>query len=141
MELGELLKLFLVDLQSLFRSRVGKGSLTLPQVLLLSSIPDRGIDMTSLALRLSLDNSTITRLVDVVVRRGWAEKKRSSGDRRVTLVSLTGTGERLQLEIEEEIDAFGNLIYQALHFEDRDEVKAALTALHWTVSKQLLKQN
>ena len=58
MEFGELLNQFLIDLQSLFRTHTKSLNLTLPQIMLLSSIPTDGIDMTSLSHRLGVDNST-----------------------------------------------------------------------------------
>ena len=68
MEFGELLKLFLLDLQRLFRSKIVDGELTLSQILLISCIPDESIDMTSLAQQIGVDNSTLTRLVDILIR-------------------------------------------------------------------------
>jgi len=65
MEFGELLKAFLLDLQSLFRFQVRNPDLTLPQILLLSTISDEGTDMSSLSKQMGVDNSTMTRLIDV----------------------------------------------------------------------------
>ena len=39
MEFGELLKQFLIDLQSVFRTQLKKLDLTLSQIILISSIP------------------------------------------------------------------------------------------------------
>ena len=67
MEFGELLNQFLIDLQSLFRTHTKSLNLTLPQIMLLSSIPTDGIDMTSLSHRLGIDNSTLTRLINYLI--------------------------------------------------------------------------
>jgi len=45
MEFGELLKVFLLDLQSLFRLKVSNPNITLPQILLLSTNSDKKIDI------------------------------------------------------------------------------------------------
>ena len=74
MEFGELLKAFFLDLQSLFRFQVSNPDLTLPQILLLSTISDEGTDMSSLSKQMGVDNSTMTRLIDVLIRNGWAIK-------------------------------------------------------------------
>ena len=74
MEFGELLNQFLIDLQSLFRTQTKSLNLTLPQIMLLSSIPTDGIDMTSLSHRLGVDNSTLTRLIDVLVKNRYVQK-------------------------------------------------------------------
>ena len=66
MEFGELLKQFLIDLQSLFRTQFKKLDLTLSQIILISSIPIDGIDMTTLSIKIGVDNSTLTRLIDIL---------------------------------------------------------------------------
>ena len=139
MEFGELLKLFLLDLQRLFRSRIVNGDLTLPQILLISSIPDDGIDMTSMSQQLGVDNSTLTRLVDVLIKRKWVEKTKDKYDRRITLLILTDEGQDTQETIEERIDHYGDIVYEAIPLEDREEVKEILSSFHWTLSKILMK--
>lgn len=140
MEFGELLKHVLMDLQSLFRSQVSKTDLSLPQILLLSSVPDEGIDMTTLSRKMGVDPSTMTRLVGVLIRRGWAVKETAETDRRMTLVRLTGKGEKLQQDIETKIEAFGRSILSSYPLEDREEVKEILLGLHWNLSKRNLER-
>ncbi len=139
MEFGELLKQFLLDLQRLFRTRMTDEDLTLPQILLISCIPDDGIDMTSLAQRLGVDNSTLTRLVDVILKRGWVFKTKDEQDKRITLLHLSDKGEHIQDIIENKLDHLGRQVYNAVQAEDRDEVKEILSAFHWSLSKMLLK--
>ena len=140
MEFGELLKDFFLDLQSLFRSRISKGSITLPQVLLISIIPDDGIDMSSLAKKLGVDNSTATRLVDKIIENQWVKRKKSKIDGRVTLIILTDKGEELQNEIESRIDTLGDEMEFIIPLENRDQYKNILSSFHWQVSKLLLKK-
>ncbi|MEE8335747.1 MAG: MarR family transcriptional regulator [Candidatus Neomarinimicrobiota bacterium] len=135
MELGEILKLLLIDLQALFRSRVRDQNLTLTQIMVISSIPTEGIDMTSLARRLAVDTSTITRLIDVLLKRGWVVKQKNPKDKRSTLVKLAQEGQAIQERIEDKIDRFGEEINQEIHYEDRAEMKEVLTSLHWIISK------
>ena len=63
MHYGELISLFLIDLQRLFRLNISINDLTYSQTLAIISIPDDGIEMSELAWTLGLDNSTVTRLV------------------------------------------------------------------------------
>ncbi|HIC39224.1 MAG TPA: MarR family transcriptional regulator [Candidatus Marinimicrobia bacterium] len=139
MEFGELLKLFLLDLQRLFRSKIVDGELTLSQILLISCIPDESIDMTSLAQQIGVDNSTLTRLVDVLLRRDWVFKTKDTIDKRITLLGLTQKGEEIQNKIEDRIDYYGDMVYESIAVEDRDEVKEILSSFHWTLSKMLMK--
>ena len=139
MEFGELLKALLLDLQSLFRFQVSNPDLTLPQILLLSSISDEGVDMSSLSKQMGVDNSTMTRLIDVLIRNGWAIKYKNKKDGRVVMVEITKKGEVLQKEIDKNIDKFGYEIYNSISQEDREEVMEILTEFHWVLSKNLLR--
>jgi DNA-binding MarR family transcriptional regulator len=139
MEFGELVKIFLLDLQYLFRNQVVESGMTLTQILLLSSIPDEGIDMTALTRRMGVDNSTLTRLVDVLVRKGWIVKQKNPRDGRSVVVSFTPEGEQVQKQVEANIDRLGDRLYQEIPFENRDEVKEVLSSFHWTLAKSRLK--
>ena len=139
MEFGELLKAFLLDLQSLFRFQVRDPDLTLPQILLLSTISDEGVDMSSLSKQMGVDNSTMTRLIDVLIRNGWAIKYKNKKDGRVVMVEITKKGEVLREEIDKNIDKFGYEIYNSISQEDREEVMEILTEFHWVLSKNLLR--
>ena len=139
MEFGELLKALLLDLQSLFRFQVSNPDLTLPQILLLSSISDEGVDMSSLSKQMGVDNSTMTRLIDVLIRNGWAIKYKNKKDGRVVMVEITKKGEVIQEEIDKNIDKFGYEIYNSISPENREEVMEILTEFHWVLSKNLLR--
>ncbi len=140
MEFGELLKQFLIDLQSLFRSRTKDLKITMPQVMLVSSIPTDGIDMTSLAQQIGVDNSTMTRLVGVLIKDGIVVKKKNPRDGRSMLVLLTKRGESLQYKLEVEIDKFGSDLFRKVPMEDQEEVKEILYNFHWIVSKYRLNE-
>jgi DNA-binding MarR family transcriptional regulator len=140
MEFGELLAAFLLDLQALFRKQAAGGGLTLPQVLLFTSIPEEGTDMSGLSRSLGVDNSTATRLIDVMVRQGWIKKVCDENDKRVTRITLTSSGETLRSGIDEKIDIFGRKLYESIPLEDRDEVMEVLSLLHWKLVKMHLKE-
>tara|TARA_B100001123_G_scaffold451193_1_gene628277 strand:+ start:2123 stop:2545 length:423 start_codon:yes stop_codon:yes gene_type:complete len=140
MEFGELLKQFLIDLQSLFRSHTKDLKITMPQVILVSSIPMDGIDMTSLAKQIGVDNSTMTRLVGVLMKDGIVVKKKNPRDGRSMLVLLTKRGESLQYKLELEIDKFGSDLFRKIPMEDQEEVKEILYNFHWIVSKYRLNK-
>ena len=139
MDFGELLKVFLLDLQSIFRYRVSSPDLTLPQILLLSSISSEGTDMSSLSKQLGVDNSTMTRLIGVLIRNDWVEKYKGENDRRVVFVKITSQGEDIRRKIDTKINEFGIEIINAIRPEDRNDIREMLTSLHWLLSKQLLR--
>ena len=138
MEFGELLKQFLIDLQSLFRIQLKHLNLTLPQIMLISSIPIDGIDMTSLSRKLGVVNSTLTRLIDILLKKSIAEKNNNPIDKRSVIVSLSRKGESLQLKIEKEMDLFISALYKNIPMENREELNESLSAFHWSVSKHKL---
>jgi len=141
MDFGELLKVFLLDLQSIFRYRVSSPDLTLPQILLLSSISSEGTDMSSLSKQMGVDNSTMTRLIGILIRNDWVEKYKGENDKRVVFVKITLKGEAIRNEIDKKINDFGLEIINAIAPEDRNEIREMLTSLHWLLSKQLLRTN
>ena len=139
MDFGELLKVFLLDLQSIFRYRVSSPDLTLPQILLLSSISSEGTDMSSLSKQMGVDNSTMTRLIGVLIRNDWVEKYKGENDRRFVFVKITSQGEDIRRKIDTKINEFGIEIINAIRPEDRNDIREMLTSLHWLLSKQLLR--
>ena len=138
MEFGELLKQFLIDLQSLFRTSAKKLNLTLPQITLISSIPIDGIDMSTLSHRIGVDNSTLTRLIDILIKNNFVRKVKNVKDGRSFIILLSSKGEKLQFKIEQQIDQFGSVLYSKIPIEDQDEVKEVLSSLHWVISKYRL---
>ena len=126
MECGELLKQYLLSLLTVFRKKVKGKKYTLPQILILSSIPDNGMDMTSLSEKIGVDNSTATRLIDRMVRLNLVRKKKSQRDKRITIVSLTEKGEHASDEIENKLDEIGEEIFSRIPMEQQDDIKEAL---------------
>ena len=64
------------------------------------------LTMKGLAEKIDRDKSTVTALVDKLVRLGYVEKKADPGDNRITLVSLTAEGRSLKpvfLDISEKL--------------------------------------
>ena len=139
MEFGELLKQFLIDLQCLFRTKLRHLNLTLPQIILISSIPSNGIDMTSLSKKIGIDNSTLTRLIRILLKNAIVEKTANPKDKRSVIVSLLPRGESLQLNIEKEIDLFISALYKNIPMENREELKESLSGFHWAVTKHKLE--
>ena len=52
----------------------------------------KSMTMSELSTVLSVDNSTLTRLADKLVKQGFIERVRDSSDRRVLKIILTSTG-------------------------------------------------
>ena len=140
MNYGEVLSSFLIDLQRLFRVVICDKNVTYSQVLALVSIPDEGIEMSSLARILGIDNSTATRLVTRLEKKGLARRKQSDLDLRVSKVILTGKGQNIQSKLDKKIETLGQQIENEVDTNDRDEILQVLSSFHWTLSKILFRK-
>ena len=135
MECGELIKQYLLNLLVVFRKNIRGRQYTLQQIFILATIPDKGMDMTSLAEKIGVDNSTVTRLVDGMVRLDLVDKKKSYLDKRITIVSLTEKGNQTSEEIEKKLDIIGEEIFNQISMEHKNDIKEALLSFHWALLK------
>ena len=140
MNYGEVLSSFLVDLQRLFRVVICDRNITYSQVLALVSIPNDGIEMSSLARVLGIDNSTATRLVIRLEKKNWVLRKPGDLDLRVSKVILTVKGQNIQTKLEKKIETLGQRIENEVDSAKRDEILQALSPFHWTLSKHLFQK-
>ena len=140
MNYGEFITSFLIDLQRLFRSDIIIKEMTYSQVLAIISIPNDGIEMSKLAQKLGLDNSTITRLTIRLEDKGWVGRKQSRRDKRAIKVFLKTKGLILQQDIEKKIDAVGEKIKAEIDYEERESILEILYAFQWGLRKTFLKK-
>ena len=139
MNSGELLNQLLIDLQSLFRTSFRKKKFTLSQISLISSIPTNGIEMTSISSYLGIDNSTLTRNVNVLIKQNILKRDVNPKDKRSKLLVLTSHGVNVKLELEKIIEKIGNKIFKNKVIVDSDHFIDMLDALHWEINKLKLK--
>ncbi len=135
MSYGEILSSFLIDLQSVFRKKIKIKNASFQQIMALSTIPSKGIEMTPLAKKIGIDNSTATRLVKRLEDNGWVNRVVSSHDKRVIEVSLTNAGRDVQIEIEKQCEKIGQMIEKSVNPIDRQAVHDRIQSLHWALIK------
>ena len=85
--------------------------------------------MSDLAGRLYLESSTMTRVVDELVAQRLALRVTDSKDRRVCRVQVTRKGSSLLARIRAELIAQHEKVLQAIPFESREAVIAAVSEL------------
>ena len=141
MNYSELLSSFLIDLQSLHRKNVSIGGASFPQILALSIIPDDGIEMSALSKKIGIDNSTATRLVMGLEKKGWVNRRTANYDKRVIQVALTQDGDEIQTQLEQQFDSLGAAIEREVDPLDRNEMIEYVSSLHWILSKLILKND
>ncbi len=141
MNYGELLSIFLIDLQSIFRKNVVVKGASFQQLIALSVIPDDGIEMSPLARKIGIDNSTATRLVIGLEKKGWTIRKTPLHDKRVIQVFLTEQGDKVQSELEKQFEKIGAVIEKELNPHDRHETIEYVSSLHWILLKIILNND
>ena len=141
MNYSELLSSFLIDLQSLYRKNISISGASFPQILALSIIPDDGIEMSALSKKIGIDNSTATRLVMGLEKKGWVNRRTANYDKRVIQVALTQDGDEIQTQLERQFDSLGAAIEREVDPLDRNEMIEYVSSLHWILSKLILKND
>ena len=141
MNYGELLSIFLIDLQSIFRKNVVVKGASFQQLIALSVIPDDGIEMSPLARKIGIDNSTATRPVIGLEKKGWTIRKTALHDKRVIQVFLTEQGDKVQSELEKQFEKIGAVIEKEVNPLDRHETIEYVSSLHWILLKIILNNN
>ena len=139
MNYGELLSSFLVDLQSIYRKNISIEGASFPQILALSIIPDDGIEMSVLSQKIGIDNSTATRMIMGLEKKGWVYREPSYHDKRVIEVFLTEKGDKIQSQLENQFDQIGATIEKEVDPLDRNEMIEFISSLHWILSKLILR--
>ena len=135
MQLGELLSSLLVNLQALMKREVNLDKASFPKIIALSIIPPDGLEMSALAKRMGIDNSTATRLVMGMEVAGWVNRESNLYDKRVTQVFLTKEGYSLQIDLEEQFALIGKVVEESLNPSDKVNISDSLSSLNWVLLK------
>jgi DNA-binding MarR family transcriptional regulator len=85
-----------------------------------------GLTQTDLARQLSLTKSTVSRLVDQLAGRGWAERQAGQADGRLRTIVLTAAGENVAAQV---ASARADRLARLLDRIPADERPAVLAAL------------
>ncbi len=137
---GEFLSSFLIDLQRLFRLDISIKDITYSQVLAIISIPNDGVEMSELARKLGLDNSTVTRLIVRLEKKDWVGREKSKRDKRAIKVFLKTKGLLIQQDIEKKIESIGEKIKMEIDDEKRESILEHLYTFQWGLRKTFLKK-
>jgi len=106
------------------------SDVTLAQCLVLLEVEEEGrLTMGQLASRLRLDNSTLSRTIEGLVRGGLVERSRDDRDRRVVHIRLTPDGTSTCSSIHEENDAQCRRIFDRIPSSRRTAVVRSFETL------------
>lgn len=86
--------------------------------------------MAEIAKKIDKDKSTVTALVDKLVRLGYVIKERDSVDTRVVYVALTPKGEKLQPIFETISQEMLDVFYCDITEKEKEELLRILMKIH-----------
>ena len=139
MQYGELLSRLFIDLQSILRSTLKLPNTSFQQIFAIFIMEHDGIEMSKFSKILGIDNSTATRLIDGLEKKGWVIRKRSKEDNRILQVFLTSKGNDIYNSIEIQLEKMGSAIENQLDENLRQEISEVVLSLNWALVKAKIK--
>jgi len=96
---------------------------------LLELLNNREKTMQELSEHLNLNASTMTRIVNILVRDGYIQRTRNREDRRVVVVKLTSEGRVITQKLSTNMKNYYNTIIRELPTDQIDKIFKALSLL------------
>ncbi len=125
------------NLQCCDRAVVSCCDVTLAQASTLSILQEMGtVTMNELATEMRLHGTTMTRMVDSLVDKGFVKRWQDPEDRRIVRVDLTPEGQVMTDRLQGSKRSFLAMAFAALSDEERDSILKALNRLN-EVAEQL----
>ncbi|MAP61554.1 MAG: hypothetical protein CMG24_00645 [Candidatus Marinimicrobia bacterium] len=109
-------------LTSVFRNISSKYGISFSQYCIIMKIHSTGISMSELAYSLGLDKSTLTRNINVLIKRDLVEKYRDSDDFRVYKVILSEKGEEYKSKLYSDLDNFTSIFLNSLDDKAKNQI-------------------
>jgi len=89
----------------------------------------QSLSQSALSKRLSLEKSTVSRLITGLEKRGWIERDRNPADRRIVEIQLTDTGKQAATTLASARQLKFDKVLSAIPESRRDDVIDALNVL------------
>ncbi|MGM0445697.1 MAG: MarR family winged helix-turn-helix transcriptional regulator [Bacillota bacterium] len=106
-EVGEMIQNLTRSLKIFERSEIVSEGFTISQCYIILYIQKNdSLTMNQISKKMNLDKSTITRIIDNLVRDGYIKKRKSNQDGRVILASLTKKGRKSAAYLQEKINDY-----------------------------------
>lgn len=115
---------------ALFIEEAGDLGLTNVQFAALNMIREMpGVDQVTLSDRIAIDRTTIVKVLDRLVEKGFVTRDRSLEDRRTNVLNITNAGIEVLNKILPRLDVSDARILEPLEPQDRDKFMEMLTRL------------
>ena len=139
MQYGESLHSLFVSLQCLYKNHLKIRNSSFQQIIAVSIIENDGTEMSSLSIKLGVDNSTVTRLVDGLEKQGWIKRRKSKLDNRVVKVFLTKLGKKINNNIESQLHDIGLMVESKIESSLKSHALDSMQILNWSMGKLEIK--
>ncbi len=104
--------------------------LTVDQIRLLRILSHEPRTLSELAARHGVAPSTMSRSIEVLVRRGWVGRDSDPGDRRLVIVQLTDAGQAAHHALDRQIEDSLVQRIEELGAAEREQLFAGMQVLH-----------
>ena len=139
MQYSEFLFQLFLNLKASYQKNLNIPNISFQQALALAIIDESGMKMSRLTKILGIDNSTTTRLIDGLEKKGLVKRRRDDFDSRSLKVFLTNSGEKIYTSIELQLEKISYEIEKQLNEKNREQIVEAGIALNWALAKKLYK--
>ena len=132
--IAEYLHTFVVQMNVIVRRVASHNHLSLSQYFALTNISSSGISMTELSTMLGLDNSTLTRNINILIKRGLVLKEKSEEDRRGYTITLSEKGITLLGNLENQIENILEGFIASTPTNNKQELIDMIETINWKAS-------
>ena len=131
---SEHLNSFLCNMNVLARRVSSQNNLSLSQYYTLTNISSIGISMSELSLVLGVDNSTLTRNINILIKRSLLKKQQSSKDKREQIVLLSSKGMETVKKLDIDMEKLLNQFISGIDEMQRQSFLDTLEQLNWKMN-------
>ena len=132
--LSENIHLLVNHTNVLIRKISTSNHISLSQYFTLSNIDSDGTSMSELSFRLGLDNSTMTRNINILLKRSLVTKNASISDKREQLISLSKQGNALISKLDDEFNTLFNHMALDIDVSIKEKFIDFIQQLNWKMS-------
>ena len=139
MNYSEFLFQLFCNLKALYQKNLKLPNISFQQILAIAVIDDDGLEMSSLSKILGIDNSTGTRLIDGLEKKGMVRRVRDKFDNRIVKIFHTNIGKKIYTSIEFELEKIGDEIENQINLSTKEKLVELGISLNWAIIKRLNK--
>ena len=131
-DVGDMVRKLVRMFQLFERDQIKVHGFTTTQCYTLLEIDKSGsITMNELSERMNLNSSTMTRIMDTLVRDGYTQRQKSDEDRRLVLVSLSEKGKTSAGKLNDSVNGYYKKVIESIPEGKLDDIlKSADLLVH-----------